>query len=309
MLAGLAEVCGVLNVAHARLVDLVVAALETRCWEGYGILTCEQWVAWQTGLSPARARQVVAMARRRDVLPETFSALAGGELAVDQVAVIVDRVPDRYEADVATLARSATVSQLRRTVGPYQFGEADNEEQVRTDATYLSRGFDGDGRYRLRAVLDPDQGAVVDAALNEAHDAVFHAGQPDVTGSDALVEMARRSLGTVTSVDRRDAFAVYVHLHTDRPGAYLHHGPGLPDALARQLLCDTRGAIVGLRGGRPVNVGRTRRIVPTHTRRLVQDRDRGCRVPGCTRSNVEIHHIVHWLDHGPTDLPNHKPCE
>ncbi len=82
MVAGLAEVCGQLNAAHGRLVDLVAAALASGCWEGYGILTCEQWVAWQTGLSPARARQVVAIARRRSELPATFTALSSGELSV-----------------------------------------------------------------------------------------------------------------------------------------------------------------------------------------------------------------------------------
>ena len=54
--AGLAEVSGQLNAAHGRLVELVAAALACRCWEGAGILTCEQWVAWHTGCSPHRAR-------------------------------------------------------------------------------------------------------------------------------------------------------------------------------------------------------------------------------------------------------------
>ena len=50
--AALSEVCGQLNAAHARLVSLVGEVLASRCWEGAGILTCEQWVAWKTGLSP-----------------------------------------------------------------------------------------------------------------------------------------------------------------------------------------------------------------------------------------------------------------
>ncbi|HUF97976.1 MAG TPA: HNH endonuclease signature motif containing protein, partial [Ilumatobacter sp.] len=29
-----------------------------------------------------------------------------------------------------------------------------------------------------------------------------------------------------------------------------------------------------------------------------------CRVPGCTATHVEIHHIVHWRDGGPTDPEN-----
>ena len=57
--AGLAEVSVLLNAAHGRLVELVAAALASRCWEGAGILSCEQWVAWHTGGSPHRGAELV----------------------------------------------------------------------------------------------------------------------------------------------------------------------------------------------------------------------------------------------------------
>jgi hypothetical protein len=45
--------------------------------------------------------------------------------------------------------------------------------------------------------------------------------------------------------------------------------------------------------------------VPDRTRRIIERRDRGCRVPGCTTDHyVQIHHIVHWEDGGTTDTPN-----
>ncbi|WP_162262055.1 HNH endonuclease signature motif containing protein, partial [Terrabacter sp. Soil810] len=38
---------------------------------------------------------------------------------------------------------------------------------------------------------------------------------------------------------------------------------------------------------------------------LVLDRDRGCRFPGCgSTRNLEIHHLQHWRDGGPTDTTN-----
>ncbi len=304
IVAGLAEVCGELNASHARLVALVAEALAAECWVGVGIHSCEQWVAWQTGLSPARARQVVEIARRRDDLPVTRALLEAGELSVDQVAVVAHHTPASHDADVAAFATAATVSQLRRTLRRYQFGTDEVDPLQQRDPTQVTGGFDPSGCYRLHAVLEPDDGALVDSALREARDALFQAGETDVTWCDALVEVARRSLGGVMPVARRDAFVAYFHVHTDHPHTYLHHGPALPDTLRRQLLCDARGAVVGLRDGRPVDVGRTRRIVPTHTRRLVEDRDGGCRVPGCGRRHGEIHHIVHWLDHGPTDTRN-----
>jgi hypothetical protein len=55
----------------------------------------------------------------------------------------------------------------------------------------------------------------------------------------------------------------------------------------------------------PVSVGRALRIVPERARRLVLDRDRGCRFPGCVaRGHLEVHHVVHWADGGRTDLGN-----
>jgi hypothetical protein len=47
------------------------------------------------------------------------------------------------------------------------------------------------------------------------------------------------------------------------------------------------------------------RIVPPRSRRLIEDRDRGCRFPGCTASRfVEFHHLEPWAQGGATDLDN-----
>ena len=53
--AEIAEVCGVINAATARLVRLIGRILETGAWEGVGIRSAEQWVAWKCGVGPGRA--------------------------------------------------------------------------------------------------------------------------------------------------------------------------------------------------------------------------------------------------------------
>ncbi len=163
---------------------------------------------------------------------------------------------------MADFARAASVSQLRRTLRSYSFEETEPDPVERHDPTHVTGLFDDSGRYRLHALLDPDDGAIVDSALREARDALFRAGAVDVTWCDALVEMACRSLGGATPIGRRDAFVAYFHVHTDRPGAYLHHGPALPDSpppSAAVRRSRRRGRVAR---GRPVDVGRTRRIVP-----------------------------------------------
>jgi hypothetical protein len=71
------------------------------------------------------------------------------------------------------------------------------------------------------------------------------------------------------------------------------------------LTCDGNLTPVWTTEGRPVNVGRSQRVVPHRTKVLVDDRDRGCRFPGCgSTASVEVHHLVHWRDGGATDLAN-----
>ena len=301
---GLASVCGQLNALHGQLVSLVAQALEHRCWEGAGILTCEQWVAWKTGLSPARARDIVLLATRHKSLPTAFRALAAGELSVDQVTVVARHTPPEHDEDVAALARLATVSQLRRSLRGYQFeAPAAAPAVVEPDPCFLTGWFDDRGRYRLRALLEADEGAIVDAALREARDALFRELGELATGPDALVEMARRALAAVPSIARRETFNAMFHVPIGGP-AFWHLGPTLPTPLRRQLLCDASGLIVGVRDGRPVTLGRSSRIVPGWLRRVIEARDHGCRVPGCTSRRVQIHHIHHWEDGGATEPAN-----
>jgi len=203
-------------------------------------------------------------------------------LSVDQVAVVARHTPPAFDTAVAGFARHATVAQLRRVLRRYHFTDDPDTPVERPPTCSVSSGFGDDGRYRLRAVLDPDDGAVV----------------------DALVDVAHRPLGSVVSPARREAFRAIFHVDTATGQACTHGGPVLPASVRRQLLCDVDGMIVGVRGGRPLQVGRTTRIVPLALRRLVEERDRGCRVPGCTRHRVQLHHVVHWEDGGPTVSSN-----
>lgn len=63
-----------------------------------------------------------------------------------------------------------------------------------------------------------------------------------------------------------------------------------PEALAQNVLRDGVLQPVWEREGRPLSIGRSHLIVPDRTRRIVERRDRGCRVPGCTAGRfAEIH--------------------
>ena len=46
------------------------------------------------------------------------------------------------------------------------------------------------------------------------------------------------------------------------------------------------------------------RTIPPHIRRALEERDRGCRFPGCGCQFTEAHHVKHWADGGETSLRN-----
>lgn len=88
------------------------------------------------------------------------------------------------------------------------------------------------------------------------------------------------------------------------------NGPGtahLPSALAAWACCD--GEITRLvldAKSRPLDLGRSQRVVPAALRRALDVRDGGCVIPGCDRPPgwCEAHHVQHWADGGSTAIHN-----
>jgi hypothetical protein len=108
----LAETVGLLNVVTAELVGLIGEALRAGAWEGFGIRSPKHWVVWRCGVSPARARRLVAAARALDRLPQVGALFEAGSLSEDQTAVIVRHTDADHDLQVAELAPSVTVPQL-----------------------------------------------------------------------------------------------------------------------------------------------------------------------------------------------------
>jgi hypothetical protein len=84
--------------------------------------------------------------------------------------------------------------------------------------------------------------------------------------------------------------------------------PTPPQGLAAQLR-QAAALLPPTLGGaptRPLEVGRTSRVVTPTQRAALVVRDRGCVFPGCDRPPgwCDAHHLQHWLHGGPTDLAN-----
>ena len=186
----------------------------------------------------------------------------------------------------------------------------------------LSMHYDEVGRFHLRYSAPAEIGALVEQAVKEAKDALFTAGagtgggsgadgaasvdrladtqSPRPTYADAIAEIASRSLSSITSTSRASHYRVYIHLDTG--GGWVNGGGAIAPRMAARFNCDGTITLLWESEGRPISDGRDQRILPARTRRLIEDRDRGCRIPGCTTTRfVEIHHLDHWADGGATD--------
>jgi hypothetical protein len=242
-----AAVAGRLNRAHAELVDLAVELIEGGHWGDGGFKSPEHYFVVRAGLSPAHARDVVVVARRRRELPVVAESVAGGRLSLDQAAVVAHHVPASHQRSVGELAQHMTVPQLRRAVSRHAFsvapgagadtaelgamGDATPEDASETSAEEssalavepspaerrvcakpdLSMHYDQDGRFQLRYSAPATVGALVEQALKEAKDALFVAQSGGVSTSEAPVD---RGEGPAVTGDRptyADALAEIAH--------------------------------------------------------------------------------------------------
>lgn len=304
----LAVVVGQLNALHAQLVDLVAEARDTDAWAGLGIRSLTHWLTWKAGVTNERANALVRLADAQRTHPCLSRLFADGELTVDQAAIAV-KAPAYADARVAEMAPLATVNQIRTIVRCAQpvVPPADDPPAAPADppTDSVTAWTSDDGRYHLRADLAADLGHILEAALAAARVRIRQDRGTRATLADALVDIARRSLAGETPA-RRQRVRINLFLDPTAPvPATWPDGTWLPDAIRNHLTCDALLSPVFTTDGRPVSVGRTQRTVPARTHRLVLHRDRSCRVPWCgARRHLDVHHVVHWLAGGRTDIDN-----
>ncbi len=177
-----------------------------------------------------------------------------------------------------------------------------------------------DGTYVVRGRLEPEAGAVLMRAIEAATDALYRGEDPDARPTsrqrraDAAGLVAERALaaglGATRSGTRAERYQVTVHAEMSTleergdPGRSELDGVRVSAETSRRMACDASLVQMVHRDGQVVSVGRKTRTVPPHLRRALEERDRGCRYPGCGSRFTEAHHVKHWADGGETSLAN-----
>jgi hypothetical protein len=171
--------------------------------------------------------------------------------------------------------------------------------------------LDAEGEAVLQAALDPLSKPRPGA--NEHGDLQFDPRTAATRRADALLEIIGRGVAAPEGTPHSDKAKILVTISHDAlagkvcGGGTSQDGHHLSAGTVRRLACDASIIPVVLGGpSEPLDVGTTRRLFTPAQRTAVHLRDRGCTFPGCTMPAgwTDIHHVVHWIFGGDTDLLN-----
>jgi hypothetical protein len=317
-----------LLIRTVRRADLVQAA------EHDGLKSMKSWLRGHVRLSAGEIARLVRNGRALEQLPALAAAFAQGVVTAEQVSVVAPVASMEVQAEAvgqgvdlaavdATLTEVAATqphAQLARVVHHYLTRlDPDGPEPDPTEGRSLVIARLLDGRVTGRFELDAVGGEKVQAALEALVQADRPSGDLRTRAQqlgDGLVQLADNALA---SGDLPVLRTVKPHVVVTIPLDDLADpatGPGAGDtgfgatisaARARWLACDgsiTR-IIIGPEG-QPLDLGRTKRVVPPHLRRAVEQRDRSCVFAGCQAPShwCDVHHLLHWIFGGETSLEN-----
>jgi hypothetical protein len=334
----LLERLGPLLVAQNRIAAEVASTVRecelTGAAEHDGLKTMASWLRGHARLSPGAAARLAGNGRALEELPVVAAAFAAGAITADQVGVIapVASVENREAAaaqgvelgEVESALVDVAVSQPYQRLGEvvHRYLDAldpDGPEPDPTEGRRLTVARHADGSVTGRFDLDAVGGEKVQAAIESIVQADRPKGDTRTRAqqnADALVQLcdnqlASGELPTLRTVKPHVVLTIGVEDLADAstgPGAAsTGFGATLSAARARWLACDaTVTRMVLDPDGQPLDVGRSKRVVPHHLRRAVEQRDRQCVFAGCGAPShwCDVHHLVEWINGGATSLQN-----
>lgn len=196
----------------------------------------------------------------------------------------------------------------------------EDDARARRGMRSLVKGAGPLGMWRYTLLLDEEGAAVVDAAVDALSRPEPDPGTgeldpraPAARRADALVELVGRAVSAPQGVPQQAKTALVLTIGLEvlagrcRGAALSPGGDLLTAGTARRLACD--GEIIPVvlgSAGEVLDQGRAVRLFTRGQIRHLWLRDRGCTFPGCSRPAAwtDAHHLIHWVDDGPTDMSN-----
>jgi hypothetical protein len=301
----IADIAAGIHAATYQLLVLLHEFDERAGWNN-GFLSCAHWLSWRTGIDPGAAREKVRVARALPQLPLLSGALQRGEISYAKVRALTRIATPDNEERLMAVACCGTAAHVERLVRAWRYCDRveDRRKQLARSVTCWA---DEDGMVIVRARLTPEQGAVVQKALEAASDRLYqegqHAAPPDNMAeevtfgqrqADALTLIAESALNA--GFDRGstgDRYQVVLHVQAapaligDEPRHVIDladAGIGVSAETSRRVSCDA--SVVVIRedaDGAALEVGRKTRTIPSGLRRALASRDRHCVFPAAAR--------------------------
>jgi hypothetical protein len=220
------------------------------------------------------------------------------------------------EERLLAVGRAATAAQVEQIVRGWR--AVDRRAEARESAMVV-----------VRARLEPEVGALFRRALDAAREVLYQQARRGADSrptdpaqdrpslgqqqADALVLVAETALHHgLDPGSAGERYQVVVHVDAavladaEQPGqSALEDGVRVSAETSQRLACEAGRVVMQHdESGRLMEVGARTRTVPPALRRAMQQRDRGCRFPGCTVRVGQGHHLQHWAQGGPTTLSN-----
>ncbi len=317
----IAELAARINIATCEMLTLVADFDRREGWAD-NFTSCAEWLAWRTGRTLAAARENVRVAHALKELPLTAEAMKSGQLSYTKARTMTRVAQPETEATLLEFAQSTSAARLEQLARRWKTLSRDGEisaEEVRHRSRTFSVAIDADGMYVVRGRLEPDVGAVLMRAIEAASDALYRGEDAEARPrnrqrrADAAGLVAERALAAGfggESGTRAERYQVVVHTDAATLSERGETGRSELDGVrvcaetSRRMACDAARVAMCHRDGEVVSVGRRQRTIPPHIRRALEERDRGCRYPGCASRCTEAHHVKHWADGGETSLAN-----
>jgi hypothetical protein len=322
-----------IHAATSELVRVVAELDDDGAWAESGMRSCAHWLSINIGVDVFTGGEMVRAGHALEALPTLRAAFDDGRLSFDKIRVVTKVATPEDDEIWTSVALHASGAQLARICrGVKQALDVDDPR--RAGDALLNRAmrtwWRDDGMFQLMAVPPPEDGAIVEAAVEAAAHLIAsqekHVPSPDrqelagecrthpMLRADALIRVCEAWVAAdATTPVVAPTTQVVVHVDTDAfdggltgGRSRIENGPWLSHTSVRWLSCDADVVTVTEREGLPIDVGRVRRLITPRLRLAMQSRDEGCRYPGCSvpSGHTDGHHIKHWHDGGPTNLNN-----
>ena len=298
-----------LEAATGRLLDLI-REFDARAGWGNGFRSCAHWLSWRVGLDPGAARERVRVARALGTLPLLAEALARGELSYAKVRALTRVATPETEARLLAVGRRGRRPTSRGSCGAgggwtARGGAGECAAARAPGASHPPRrgrhggrpgtadaggggpareGAGGSGRDAVPAKAQGERGCPFGRPDHESAAARSAAGgRPGAGGGDPRCTRARsrQPWGALPGGGTRRRCRCW-RTRSSRGSRPWRTATHVSAETSQRLACDASRVVMSHdEAGRVMEIGARTRTIPPALRRALQQRDRGCRFPGC----------------------------